>query len=102
MWNLGTREEDGVKHHEHPPGRTRPLPGHLLEGQGAPLAPSQALQCERAGSKPPARSKFLPLSALSPSREQSFCREQTLAMYLGVTDSPPRNVSPGLFSLILC
>lgn len=95
---MGTREEKGVKQHEGPAGWSHPLPRHLPQGQGDPPAPSPALGCECVCSKPPARSKFLPLSALSPSRERSFCREQTFAVYLGVTDSPPECLS-GSFQL---
>lgn len=88
----------GVETPQRPSGTESPLPPAPAAGTGGPPAPPPARDCECVGSKPPAWSKFLPLSALSPFREQSFCREQTLGIYLGVTDSLPECLS-GSFQL---
>lgn len=95
---FGDTGERGGETPRRPTGTEPPPLPAPAAGAGGPPAPSPALGCECVGSKPPAQSKFLPLSALSPSRERSFCREQTLAIYLGVTDSPPECLS-GSFQL---
>lgn len=91
-----------MKHHEDPQGRTFPHPWHLLRGwRDTPFATRPALGFERGDSKPPARSKFLPLSALS-LPESKVSAQNKHSPYISESRIPPRNVSAGLFSLILC
>lgn len=90
-----------MKHHEDTQGRTFPLPWHLLRGQGDPPPRSAGAGCEQGDSKAPARSKFLPLSALS-LPESKVSAQNKHSPYISESRIPPRNVSAGLFSLILC